>query len=176
MSVTFHVEIDKSTEFSRATQKRPQLGREMGNCISRIGRTHLRIECRNFDRKIYNRKKLRIFAQRIGPVFRFARQALQQIQITCRIFIRFRFADDSFSQKIDGKPNFLRAAFAQGRHYIVRIFSGDELARHSGDVPAQDTPAYPGNDAYQANAGANKRGKAVARIGEIFLEMLNNFA
>src|SRR6266699_1669673 len=98
------------------------------------------------------------------------------MQITRGIFIRLRFADDSFSQKIDGKTNFLRAAFAQCRYYIVGIFSGDELPRHSGDVPAQDTPDYPGNDACQANASANKRPKAVALIGEIFLEMLNNFA
>ena len=75
--VTLHVEIDKSPELSRAAQERSQLGREMGNCIGWIGGTDLRIERRNFDRQIYNRKKLRILAQRIAPAFRFAREFLQ---------------------------------------------------------------------------------------------------
>ena len=69
MRVAFHVEIDESADLSRTAQKRPQLGREMGNCIRRIGRIYLRIERRNFDRQIYNWKELGIFAQRVGPVF-----------------------------------------------------------------------------------------------------------
>src|SRR6266496_24452 len=75
--ITLHVEIDKSPELSRMAQERSQLGREMGNCIGWIGRTDLRIERRNFDRQIYNRKKLRILAQRIAPAFRFARELVQ---------------------------------------------------------------------------------------------------
>src|SRR5260370_37812586 len=41
--IAFHVEIDKSADLSCTAQKRPQLGREMGNCIRRIGWIHLRI-------------------------------------------------------------------------------------------------------------------------------------
>ena len=52
--IAFHVEIDESAQLSRTTQKRPQLGREMGDCVRRIGRIYLRIECGNFNGKIHN--------------------------------------------------------------------------------------------------------------------------
>src|SRR6266513_1725836 len=172
--VAFHVEINESADLSRAAQKWSQLGREMGNCIRWIGRIYLRIERRNFDRQIYNWKELRIFAQRVCPVFCFPREFLEQIQITRRVFIRVLFAHDGFSQQVDSKADFLRTAFAQRFYYVVWIFSGDKLVRHSGNIPPQDWAAHPGNDACQTNAGANKRPEAV--IGEILVEMLDNFA
>src|SRR5262245_51067025 len=75
--IAFHVEIDKSTELPRATQQRAQLGREMGNRVRRIGWIDLRIERRNFNRKIYDRETFGIFTQRIGPASCFARETLQ---------------------------------------------------------------------------------------------------
>src|SRR4029450_1662533 len=154
--IAFHVEIDESAQLSRAAQKRPQLRREMGDCIRRIFRTDLRIKRRNFDRNIYNRKKLGVFAQRIGPVSCFTRETLQQIEVTRRILVGLRFANHSFSQKVDREANFLSAALSQYLQDIVRISSGDELTRHFGDVPPQDGPAKPWNDARQTNAGAQK--------------------
>jgi len=56
--IAFHVEIDEGAKLSRTAQERPQLRREMGDCIRRVVRTYLRIKRRNFDRKIYDRKKL----------------------------------------------------------------------------------------------------------------------
>src|SRR5947209_17796656 len=119
----------------------------MSDCLRRVVRTYLRIKRRNFDRKIYNREKVRICAQRVDPVSCFAREALEQIEIPRRIFIGLGFTDDSFSQKLDSKSTVLAAALAQCPHYIIRIQSGDELARHFGYVPAQDGPANPRNDA-----------------------------
>src|SRR5439155_16976644 len=58
-------------------------------------------------------------------------------------------------------------------HYVVRISSGDKLACHSRNVPAQEWPAQPRNNACQPNASINKRTKTVIR--EIFIEMLSNF-
>src|SRR4030095_4497025 len=119
--------------------------------------------------QIYNRKKLRILAQRIGPVLCFTRKALKQIQITRRIFIGLPFADNSFSQKIDSKANFLGTTLAQCPHYIVRISSGDELACHFGNVPAQDGPTDPWNNARKTNASPQKfrNLSRIMRIGEV---------
>src|SRR6266542_1828782 len=39
--ITLHIEIDKRSELYSAAQKRPQLRREMRNCVGRIGRIHL---------------------------------------------------------------------------------------------------------------------------------------
>src|SRR5439155_24996279 len=107
--VTFHVEIDEGAEFSATAQNRSQLRRKMRNCISGIGRTHLRIERGNFDGKIYDREKLRVPAERICPASCFAREGLQQIKTTRCVFVSLRFANDGFSQKIDSKADFLRA-------------------------------------------------------------------
>src|SRR6266700_2536696 len=71
---------------------------------------------------------------------------------------------------------FLCAPLPQRFHYIVRIFPGDELARHSRDVPAQYPAAHPRNNARETNAGVNDRGEAIANTGEIFFEMLQNIA
>ena len=174
--VTFHVEIDEDAKFSRAAQNRLQLWHEMRNCTGQIGRVHLRIERGNFDGKIHNREELGISAERIRPASCFAREGLQQIETTRGILVGLRFADDSFSQKIDSEADFLCAPLPQGFHQIVRIFSGDKLARHSGNIPAQDGPAYPRNDTRQTNTGVNKGSEAVPHIGEIFVEMLDNIA
>src|SRR4030095_9557936 len=77
VGIAFHVEIDESVQLARATQQRPKLGSKMSNRVRRIGRIKLRIERGNFDRKIYNREKLRIFAQGVAPVSCFAREAFQ---------------------------------------------------------------------------------------------------
>src|SRR5438046_7235001 len=113
----------------------------MSDCLRRVVRTYLRIKRRNFDRKIYNREKVRICAQRVDPVSCFARETLEQIEIPRRIFSGLGFADDSFSQKIDRKSNFLGPALAHRPHHVIRISFGDELARHFGNVPAQEGPA-----------------------------------
>src|SRR5207249_4544239 len=69
--VAFHVEIDESAELLRAAQNRAKLWREMRNCVSRIGRIHLRIERGNFYRHIYDWEQLGVLAERIGPAARF---------------------------------------------------------------------------------------------------------
>src|SRR6516225_4135546 len=75
--VTLHVDVDKCPELARATEKRSELGANMGNRIRRSIRSYLRIQSRDFDRQIYNREKLRVFSERVGPVPGFARQFLQ---------------------------------------------------------------------------------------------------
>src|SRR5215831_17280962 len=75
--VTLHVDIDKYPELARATEKRSELGANMGDRIRGSTRSDLRIQCRDFDRQIYNRKKLHVFSKRVGPVSCFARQFLQ---------------------------------------------------------------------------------------------------
>jgi len=65
---------------------------------------------------------------------------------------------------------------AQRFHDVVRIFSGDELAGHAGDIAPQNHTAKPRNNAREAHAGVNHGREAVARIGEIFSEMLDDVA
>ena len=62
LRVTLHVEIDEGADLFRAAQDRAQLRREMRNRFLGFGRIHLRIERRDFDRKIDHRKKLGVFA------------------------------------------------------------------------------------------------------------------
>ena len=174
--VTFHVEINEGAEFSGPAQNRSQFRREMRDCIGRIGRVHLRIERGNFDGKIYDREKLRVPSERIGPACCFSCESLQQIKTARRVFVGLRFADDGFSQKIDCEPDFLCATFTQHFHYVVWILSRNKLARHSGNVPAQDATAHPRSNARQTNTGMNKGREAVAQISKIFLEMLDDFA
>ena len=174
--VTFHVEVDEGTELSRPPHDRSQFRREMRDRLVRIGRIHLRIKCGDFHREIYNGEKLGIFCQRIGPVPGFARQAFQQIKTTRRIFVGLFFAENGLAQKIDSETDVLCAPLPQRFHYIVGIFPGDELARHSRDVPAQYPAAHPRNNARETNAGVNDRGEAIANTGEIFFEMLQNIA
>src|ERR1041385_2118743 len=75
--VTFHVDIDKCPELARAPEKRSELAANMGDRIRGSTRSDLRIQCRYFDRQIYNREKLRVFSERVYPVSCFARQFLQ---------------------------------------------------------------------------------------------------
>jgi hypothetical protein len=103
-------------------------------------------------------------------------QGLQQIEAARSIFVGLGFTDDGFSQEIDSKPDFLRVTLAQRLDHIFRIFSRDELVRHSGNVPTQNTPAEPWSDPCQTNAGVNKGRKAIAHIGEIFFEVFDDFA
>ena len=77
MRITFHVEVDKRAQLARAAQNRPQLRREMGNGVGRIGRIHLRIERGNFYREIYNWKKLGVCSERIGPAACVAREMFE---------------------------------------------------------------------------------------------------
>ena len=146
----------------------------MRNGIRWIGRIHLRIERGDFHRKIYNRKKPRIFFEWIGPASRFPGEAIKQIKTALSILVGFLFAHDGFAQKIDRETDFSRAALAQRFHYIFAIFSGDKLPRHSGNVASQDECADPRHDARDADTGPNDRREAVAHTSEIFLEMLDD--
>ena len=176
MRVAFHIEINEGAEFAGATQNCPQLRREMRNGVSRIGRIHLRIERGDFHGEIYDRKKLGIFSERIGPASRFSRKALQQIETSRRIFISLFFTEDGLAQKIDGEPNFLRSPLAQRFHYIFAIFSADKLARHSGNVLSQDKRTDPWDDARDAHPGLNHRRKTISHPGKVFLKVLNDLA
>ena len=146
----------------------------MRNRVGRIGRIHLRIERGDFYGKIYDRKKFRAFAERIAPVLGVLGEMLEQLRATRGVFGRFLFADDRFAQKIDREPDALFAAFAQRFHDVVRIFSGDELAGHAGNIPAQNLSADPGRDLGHAHAGLHKRRETVAHVGEVFIEMAHD--
>src|SRR5256714_2622887 len=175
MRVAFHIEIDEGAEFAGAAQNWSQLRREMRNGVSRIGRIYLRIERRDFHGEIYKRKKLGIFSARIGPASRFAREALQQIEATHRIFIGLFFTEDSLAQKIDSEPNLLRLPLAQRFHYILTIFSGDKLARHSGNIPSQDKRTDPWDYARHAHPGPNHWREAISHPGKVFFKVLDDF-
>ena len=82
----------------------------MSDRVLRVGRIHLRIERGNFHGNVHDREELGVFAERIGPAARFARQILEQIEATRRIFVRFLFADDRFAEQIDGESDSLPAA------------------------------------------------------------------
>src|SRR5205807_257943 len=88
-----------------------------------------------------------------------------------RIFVRV-----TFHVEINEGADFLCATFTQHFHYVVWILSRNKLARHSGNVPAQDATAHPRSNARQTNTGMNKGREAVAQISKIFLEMLDDFA
>src|SRR6266568_8901411 len=140
----------------------------MRNGIRWIGRIHLRIERGDFHRKIYNRKKPRIFFEWIGPASRFPGEAIKQIKTALSILVSFLFAHDGFAQKIDRETDFSRAALAQRFHYIFAIFSGDKLSRHSGNVPSQDKRTDPWDDARDAHPGLNHRRKTISHPGKVF--------
>ena len=174
--VTLHVEIDEGADLARAPQDRAQLRGEMRDRVRRIGRIHLRIERGDFYGDIDDRKQFGAVAERIAPVFGLRGEMLEEIHATRRVFGRFLFADHGFAEKIDREPDLFFAPFAQRFHDVARIFSGDELARHAGDVPAQDLAADPGSDLGELNAGANERRVAVAHVLEVFVQMANDFA
>src|SRR6185295_4440709 len=96
---------------------------------------------------------------------------LEQIHATRGIFGRFLFADYRFAEKIDSEPDPLFSSLAQRLHHFARISPGDELARHSGNIPAQDLPADPRHDFGQLHSGADERRVTVAHVLEILVEM-----
>src|SRR5437764_15442787 len=108
----------------------------MRNGIRWICRIHLRVERGDFHRKIYNRKKPRIFFEWIGPTSRFPGEAIKQIKTALSILASFLFAHDAFAQKIDGETDFSRATRSHRFHYIFALFSVDKSSRHSGNVPS----------------------------------------
>src|SRR5205807_7699606 len=79
-----------------------------------------------------------------------------------------------FAQQIDGKSDSLPSLFAQCFHYVTRIAPGDELACHSGDIPAQEFSADDRDDARERYPGADERGVTIAHVGKIFIEMLHD--
>ena len=141
MCVTFHVEVDESAKLARATENWSQLGCEMRNSVSRIGRSHLRIKRGDFDGEIYDRKQFGILSHWIGPAFCFPGEHLEKIEATRGVFGRLLFADHGLTEEIDREADALLVPFAQHLHDIARIFSGDELPGHPGHIPAQDLPA-----------------------------------
>ena len=66
------------------------------------------------------------------------------------------------------------ALFAHRFHYVNRVSPGDELARHSRDVPAQEFSADDRDDARERHPGADERGVTIAHVGKIFVEMLDD--
>jgi hypothetical protein len=155
-------------------EKRAQPGPEMCNSVCGSRRSDLRIERRDFDRQIYDREKLGIFSERIGPVLCLARQLFQQIRVTPCIFIRLGFAYDSFAQNVDGKADFSCSPSAQCRYHFIRISSRDKLACHFRHVPTKHWGAYPWSDARQANTNTQQRVKTIPAIAKILFEMLND--
>src|ERR1700731_545809 len=172
MRVSLHIEIDERAELPRAAQNRAQLAAKMHDRISRIRRIHLRVERGDFYGEIDDWKQLLAVAEWISPAFSFAHEMLEQIHATRGIFSGFVFAHDGFAQKIDREPNALRAAFAQRFHDVARVFSSNKLARHAGNVPAQDLATDPRNDLRELD----ERGKTVAGVLKVFVEMADDFA
>src|SRR5438046_6045863 len=95
----------------------------MRNGIRWIGRIHLRIERGDFHRKIYNRKKPRIFFGWMGPAPRFPGEAIKQIKTALSILVSFLFAHDGFPQKIDGETDFSCAALARSEEHTPELQS-----------------------------------------------------
>src|SRR5437764_5492315 len=128
----------------------------MNDRIRRVGWIHLRIKRRNFYGKINEREQLRVFAKWICPAARFATEMLEQFQTTTGVLVRFLFAYDCLAEKIDRKPDALGTPFAEHFHDVLRIPSGDELARHAGYVPSQELAADPPDNPRPARERANQ--------------------
>ncbi len=103
-------------------------------------------------------------------------QSVEQVETARGVFVRFLFAHDRFAQQIDGESDPFLPPLAQHFHDVIRISPGDELARHAGNVPAQNRGGEPGKDARGAQTGVQERHEAVAHVREIFLEMLDDVA
>ena len=174
--ITLHVEINEGADFARPAQDRAQLRREMRYRIFGIGRIHLRIERGNFHRHVHDREELDVLAERIGPAAGPFRQSIEQIETARGVFVRFLFAHHCFAEQIDREPDPFLAPFAQHLHHVIRVAAGDELARHAGDVPAQDRRGEPGENASRAQARLHERDEAVAHAGKIFVKMLDDIA
>ncbi len=100
----------------------------------------------------------------------------EQFETARRVFVRLLFAHDGFAQKIDSESNLLFVPLAERLHYIVGILSSDELARHAGNIPAQQLAADPRHNFRGADAGSDEWREAVAHVREIFVEMLDDVA
>src|SRR5262249_33070457 len=172
--VALHIEIHKRAKIARATQDRSQFRRKMRDRVRRIGRIHLGIERGNLYGEIHDREQIGVFPERIRPTATFASEMLEQFQTAHGVFVRLVFANDRFAQKVDRESDALLALFAQRFHHVLGISSGDKLARHAGNVPAQKLAADEGNDPRRADTGANQRRVAVAHVGKIFVEMLDD--
>ena len=139
MRVTLHVEIDEGADLFRAAQDGAQLGREVSDRVLRVGRIHLRIERGDFDRKIHDREKLGVFAERIGPAAGLRARGLRAIPSQRAAYSSASCSLTTASpSKSTVNPILLSAPLAQRFHHVVRIFPGDELPRHAGNVPAQN--------------------------------------
>jgi hypothetical protein len=136
--VALHVEIDEGSDFARAAQDRAQLRREVRDCVLRVCRVHLRIKRGDFYRHVDDREQLGVFAQRIGPAAGPFRQAVEQMEAALGVFVRLLFAHHRFAEEIDREPDLFLAPLAQHFHHVVGVAPGDELARHAGDVPAEN--------------------------------------
>jgi len=68
----------------------------------------------------------------------------------------------------------LTPLFAQRFHYVIRVAPGDELPRHSGDIPAQELSTDDRDDARERHPGPDERGETIAHVGKIFIEMLHD--
>ncbi len=95
--VALHIEIDERAEFLGAAQDRAQLRREMGDRVFRVGWIHLRVECGDFHREVYDGEEVHVFPQRIGPIARLRGQSFEQFQAAHAVFLGFLFADDGFA-------------------------------------------------------------------------------
>ena len=62
-------------------------------------------------------------------------------------------AHDRFPQEIDRESDLLFVAAAERFNDLLRVFSGDKLARHAGNVPPQDERADPRRNFGDAHAG-----------------------
>ncbi len=100
----------------------------------------------------------------------------EQFQAARRVLVCLLLAYDGFAQKIDSEPDLLFVPLAQRLHHIVGIFSGDELARHAGNIPAEELATDPRHNFRGADTGSDERREAVAHVREIFVEMLDNVA
>ena len=65
----------------------------------------------------------------------------KQVKAAGGVFGCLLLAYNSFTQQIDGEADPLFVALTQRLHEVARIFSGDELPRHTRDVPAQNLTA-----------------------------------
>src|ERR1700736_1275150 len=99
---------------------------------------------------------------------------LEQFQTARGVIASFLFTDNRFAEKIDGESDALGAAFAERFHHVLRISSGNELAGHAGDVPAQKLTADPRHNSRRANSSSNQRRVTVAHVREIFVKMLDD--
>src|SRR5437764_15274119 len=118
----------------------------MTDRIGRIGRVHLRVERGNFYRNVNDRKQLGIFPHWIQPSFSVTGQHFHQLEAARSILRRLLLTYYRFAEQVDRESNSLAVSLPQRLHHVPWIFAGDELPRHSGNVPPQYLPADPRRD------------------------------